>query len=66
MKLIGLIFALLLMAVGCISIVVTVSDALKKHYAVSCVDNNADDYGFTVPQIKAGHRPSPALYERYL
>lgn len=42
------------------------STALKKHYTVTCVENTADDYGFTVPQIKAGHEAHPALYERYL
>jgi hypothetical protein len=42
------------------------STALKKHYTVTCVDNDADNYGFTVPQIKAGVQNSPAVYERYL
>lgn len=55
-----------LSVIGLIYIAFTLSAALKKHYAVTCVENTADDYGFTVPQIKAGHEAHPALYERYL
>lgn len=55
-----------LSVIGLIYIALMLSAALKKHYAVTCVDNDADDYGFTVPQIKAGHETHPALYERYL
>lgn len=55
-----------LAVIGCLYLAGTMTSVLRKHYAVACVENNDDDYGFTTPQIKAGHRPSPALYERYL
>ncbi len=43
----------------------TLSSALKKHYQTICVEDNADDYGFTVPQIRAGLAPTRGVYGGY-
>lgn len=66
MTAIARIFILALAVVGIISLGVTASNALRKHYTVTCVDNDADNYGFTVPQIKAGLAPAHRVYGEYL
>ncbi len=66
MKAVYDIFVKSLAIIGLVYLGFTLSAALEKHYRTTCVDNDADNYGFTVPQIKAGHETHPALYERYL
>lgn len=51
-----------LAALGAVALIGMFSSMLKKHYETVCVENNADDYGFTVPQIKAGVSRSRVIY----
>lgn len=51
---------------GAMALIGMGSSMLKKHYSTVCVENNADDYGFTVPQIKAGLAGRPTIYGDHL
>lgn len=65
MRRVGLIFVTALAILGAIALIDLVVGAVRAHYAVSCVDNDATDYGFELRRDTAMLLKDGVFYARH-